>query len=202
MSIGSAALLLFLVMDPMGNVPFFIAALKNVDPARQRRVVIRELLIALAVMVLFLFAGRYGLKLLQISEPALTVAGGVLLFLIALRMVFPSNEKSMKEDVAGEPFIVPLAIPYVAGPSLLATESFLMGREPDRWPEWLLALVLAWAASAVIIYFASGMRRLLGERGLIAIERLMGMVLITVAIQMLMTGIRVAVTEAARNPPP
>lgn len=77
-----------------------------------------------------------------------------------------------------------------------------MGREPGRWPEWLASLVLAWAASATIIYFASGMRKLFGERGLIAVERLMGMVFITVSIQMLMTGVGVAVVEAAKNPPP
>lgn len=190
MTLLSAAVMLFLVMDPMGNVPFFMTALKSVEPARQRRVIVRELLIALGVMVFFLFAGRFLLQVLQISEPALTIAGGVILFLIALRMVFPSTERTMQEAVHGEPFIVPLAIPYVAGPSLLATELLLMSREPERWPRWLLALLLAWLASSVIIYFGSGMRRLLGERGLIAVERLMGMVLVTVSIQMLLTGLR------------
>jgi multiple antibiotic resistance protein len=192
MSLLSAAVLLFLVMDPMGNVPFFMTALKHVDPARQRHVVLRELLIALGVMVFFLFAGRFLLQVLQISEPALTIAGGVILFLIALRMVFPSSENSMQEEVAGEPFIVPLAIPYVAGPSLLATELLLMSQNPERWLDWLLALMLAWSVASLIIYFASRMRRLLGERGLIALERLMGMVLITVSIQMLLTGLKVA----------
>ena len=195
MSFLSAAVLLFLVMDPMGNVPFFMAALKTVEPARQRRVVVRELLIALGVMVFFLFAGRFLLQVLQISEPALTIAGGVILFLIALRMVFPSTERTMQEVVLGEPFIVPLAIPYVAGPSLLATELLLMSREPNRWPEWLLALVLVWLVSSVLIYSGSSMRRFLGERGMIAIERLMGMVLITVSIQMLLTGLRVAIDQ-------
>ena len=123
----------------------------------------------------------------------------MILFLIAIKMVFPSIEQPLREAVAGEPFIVPLAIPYVAGPSLLATELLMMSREPDRWPEWLAAVLIAWFASAVIIYFGSGMRRLLGERGLIAIERLMGMVLITVSIQMLLDGIGVAVTQAARG---
>src|SRR5262249_15079119 len=129
MSLLSAAVLLFLVMDPMGNVPFFMTALKNVDPSRQRQVVLRELLIALGVMIFFLFAGRFLLQVLEISEPALTIAGGVILLLIALRMVFPSVETSLHEKLAGEPFIVPLAIPYVAGPSLLATELLMMSRE-------------------------------------------------------------------------
>jgi multiple antibiotic resistance protein len=191
----SAAMLLFLVMDPLGNVPFFLTALRDVEPARQRLVVARELLIALGVMIAFLFVGRYVLLLLHISEPALTLAGGVILLLIALRMVFPSVERPLHEDVDGEPFVVPLAIPYVAGPSALATELLLMSREPGRWPDWLLALGLAWGAASVIIYFASGLRHLFGPKGLIAIERLMGMVLITVSIQMLLTGIRAALVD-------
>jgi multiple antibiotic resistance protein len=190
MTIVSAALLLLLVMDPLGNIPAFFVALKNVEVSRQRRIIVRELLIALAVMVFFLFAGQYLLKMLQISDPALPLAGGVILFLIALRMIFPSSEKSLQEDVDGEPFIVPLAIPYVAGPSALATELLLTSREPERWPEWLLALILAWLCSSVIIFFTSGLRRYLGAKVLVAMERLMGMVLITVAIQMLMTGIQ------------
>jgi len=189
MTLLSAAVLLFLVMDPLGNVPFFLSTLRQVDPGRVRRVIVRELLIALAVLVFFLFAGRYVLAVLQISEPALSLAGGVILLLIALRMIFPSGERSMREEVEGEPFVVPLAIPYVAGPSAFATELLLMSREPERWPVWLAALLVAWAASALIIYFGSGMRRLLGDKGLVAIERLMGMILVTVAIQMVMTGV-------------
>jgi multiple antibiotic resistance protein len=188
-TVASAALLLFFVMDPLGNVPFFLTTLQHVEPSRQRRVVVRELLIALGVLAFFLFTGQYLLQLLQISGPALTIAGGVILFLIALRMIFPSSERSLQEDVDGEPFVVPLAIPYVAGPSALATELLLMSREPGRWPEWLLALVLAWSVSSVIIYFASGLRRFLSPKGLIAIERRMGMVLIAISIQMLLTGI-------------
>lgn len=186
----SAALLLFLVMDPLGNIPMFITALKHVPPARQRRVVVRELFIALGVLVAFLFTGRYVLALLSISEPALTLAGGVILLLIALRMIFPSPETSLTESIEGEPFIVPLAIPYVAGPSALATELLLMSQQPGRWPEWLGALTLAWLASSVILLFASSMRRYLGAKGLIALERLMGMVLVTLAVQMLMSGIQ------------
>src|SRR5262245_40369019 len=134
MTITSAALLLFLVMDPLGNIPFFITALKNVDPARHRVIIVRELLIALAFLIFFLFAGRYFLQMLSISEPALRTAGGVILLLIALRMIFPAADKTLHEDVVGEPFIVPLAIPYVAGPSALATELLLMSQEPERWP--------------------------------------------------------------------
>ena len=188
MTLISVAVLMFLVMDPLGNIAFFIAALANVDPKRQRIVIIRELVIALVVLIAFLFVGRSFLQLLGISSDALTIAGGVILLLIALRMIFPDVEKPLKEHVAGEPFIVPLAIPYVAGPSAMATEMLLMNREPNRWPEWLLAIFLAWLACSVILYFASGLRRYLTDRGLIAIERLMGMILVTVAVQMLMNG--------------
>lgn len=195
MTIASAALLLFLVMDPLGNIPFFLSALKHVEPARQRRVVLRELLIALAVLIGFLFVGRHLLEILHISEPALTSAGGVILFLISLRMIFPSQENSLAEEVVGEPLVVPLAIPYVAGPSALATIILLRSQHPQRWPEWLLALILAWLVSSVILFLASSLRKILGDKGLIAIERLMGMVLITVAIQMLMNGIKVFLGE-------
>lgn len=189
MTVGSVAVLLFLVMDPLGNIPFFLAALKDVSPTRQGRVVVRELLIAYAVMVGFLFAGPFCLRVLQISEPALTIAGGVILFLIALRMVFPSPERPLHEEVDGEPFVVPLAIPYVAGPSVLAAELLLMSREPGRWGEWLVALSLAWGATAIIVVSGSRLRSYLGQKGLTALERLMGMVLVAVAIQMFLTGI-------------
>jgi multiple antibiotic resistance protein len=192
MTLLSVAVLMFLVMDPLGNIAFFIAALGGVDPKRQRLVIVRELLIALLVLILFLFAGRSFLQLLGVSADALTIAGGVILLLIALRMIFPAAEKPLKENVTGEPFIVPLAIPYVAGPSALATELLLMNREPERWPEWLLAIFLAWLASSAILYFASGLRRYLTDKGVIALERLMGMVLVTVAVQMLLTGVKQA----------
>jgi len=189
MTVFSAALLLFLVMDPFGNIPFFSAALRGVDPSRHRRIILRELLIALFVLVLFLFAGQHLLRLLQISEPALSAAGGTVLFLIAVRMIFPTRGGTIAEEVSGEPFIVPLAIPYVAGPSALAAVLLIMNRQPDRWPEWLAALLLAWLVSGLIISMSTVLARLLGAKVLIAIERLMGMLLVAIAIQMLMNGI-------------
>ncbi len=189
MTVISATLLLFLVIDPLGNIPFFLSALKAVEPARQNKIIIRELLIGLFVLVIFLFSGQYLLSLLHIEKTALTIAGGVILFLIALRMIFPNVEKPLHEEFQGEPFIVPLAIPYVAGPSALATALLLMSQEPSRWSEWLLAVFLAWLAASIIIFSASLFRKYLGEKGLIAMERLMGMVLITVSIQMLLNGI-------------
>lgn len=187
MTLISAALLLFLVMDPLGNIPLYLTALKNVEPQRRTKVILRELLIALLVMVIFLFSGQAFLSALHISEPALTVTGGVILFLIALKMIFPqdNHDKSLDE----EPFIVPLAIPYVAGPSALATLLLIMNGEPERWPDWLAALFLAWFVTGVILLCATPLAKALRNRGLIAIERLMGMVLVAIAIQMLMDGI-------------
>lgn len=189
MSLLSAALTLFLVMDPLGNIPFFLASLQGVPAHRHNRVVVRELLIAFGIMIAFMFAGGPMLSLLAISESALTLAGGIILFLIAIRMVFPPAAGSTHEEIAGEPFIVPLAIPYVAGPSVLATEMLIMKGDPSRWMEWLAALALAWAATAVILLAGNRLRSVLGPRAMIAIERLMGMILVAVSVQMFLSGL-------------
>ena len=189
MTVLTASLLLFLVMDPFGNIPLYITALKNVEPKRTRIIIIRELFVALAVLLIFLFGGQYILKFLGISEPSLTISGGIILFIIAIKMIFPHTGGQLEEKVEGEPFIVPLAIPYVAGPSAIAAILLITSREPDRWPEWVLALTLTWFISGLIIFSSSFLIKLMGKRGLIAIERLMGMILITISVQMLMTGI-------------
>ena len=189
MTIFSAIVLLFLVMDPFGNIPFFIAALKDVSLQRRKTVILRELLIALGVLILFLFTGQYILQLLGIAEPSLTIAGGIVLFLIAIRMIFPTTETTAERPLHGEPFIVPLAIPYVAGPSALSAVLFIMSRDTTRWGEWLVAIIIAWFLTAIILATANRLSVFLGERVLIAIERLMGMLLITVAVQMTMTGV-------------
>ncbi len=191
MSIVSAATLLFLVMDPLGNIPFFLTAVRGVARERRQYVIARELLIALLIMIVFLFAGRSILAGLHVSKEALTASGGVILLLIALKMIFPSPETTLEEVGHGdEPFIVPLAIPYTAGPSLLATEILLMSQEPARWPAWLAALLISWFASAVILFCSGYLERILGDRMLVALERLMGMVLVMISVQMLLTGIQ------------
>ncbi|NKF21339.1 MarC family protein [Solimonas marina] len=190
MSFISAAVLLFLVMDPLGNVPLFLSALKHVPAERQRQVILREMLFALAILIVFLLAGGHLLRLLGLSQPALTVAGGVILMLIALRMIFPSREHSLEEDSAmSEPFLVPLAIPYVAGPSALATVLLMMSREPSRWLTWIGAVLLAWGACLPIMLASTALRRVLGTRGLTAVERLMGLLLVTIAVEMMMGGV-------------
>jgi len=190
MSVLSAAVLLFLVIDPLGNVPFFLCVLKKVDEHRRRAIILREMAIAFGVLVLFLFCGQYLLLLLQISEPSLSIAGGIILFIIAIRMIFYGSEKVFDDVLKGEPLIVPLAIPSVAGPSAMATVLLFMAREPARWPEWLAALAAACLLSGTILFFSSGLIRLLGERVLVATERLMGMILTTVAVEMFLSAVR------------
>jgi multiple antibiotic resistance protein len=188
-TLTSAAILLFFVMDPLGNTPLFLTALREVPRERRRRVLLRELLVALLAMLVFLFAGRFLLRALQVSSAALTTSGGFVLLLIAIRMIFPSAERSLREPTIREPFVFPLAIPYTAGPSVLTTELLLMSREPERWPTWMLAIFLAWLASAAILFFGSGLERFLGERGLAAPERLMGMILAMLAVEMILRGV-------------
>ena len=190
LSIISAIVILFFVMDPLGNVPLYITILKDLPEARRKRIVVRESVIALGVLVFFLFVGRTFLNLLQISQPALGIADAIVLFLIAVKMVFGKSDEAFTSSPGGEPFVVPLAIPLVAGPSTMATVLLLRGREPERVFEWLLALCVAWLLSTFVLYFASTFSRLLGARVLVAIERLMGMILTAIAVQMFLNGIQ------------
>jgi small neutral amino acid transporter SnatA (MarC family) len=189
MTIASAALLLFLILDPLGNIPVFLSMLRSLPPHRQRVVLARELLIALAVLMMFLWAGKYALELMHLRQESVAIAGGIVLFLIGLRMIFPPPEGLMGELPGGEPFIVPMAIPLVAGPSGMAAVMLMGTKEPDRLGEWSLALFLAWAATAVILFSATYLYKLLGIRALIAVERLMGMLLVAISVQMLLDGV-------------
>ncbi len=194
----SAALLLFLVMDPIGNVPLFLALLKGVAPERRRLVLARELVIALVVLFAFLFGGQYLLDALDLRPESISITGGIILFLIGLKMIFPTPEGIFGESgEGGEPFIVPMAIPLIAGPSTLAT-LLLLGREdPGRTVEWSIALLIAWLASAVILFGATGLYRLLGARVLSALERLMGMLIIALAVQMTLDGVATYLARSA-----
>jgi multiple antibiotic resistance protein len=201
MDLFSAALLLFLVIDPIGNIPAFLFILQNVPPRRHRPILVRELFVALIALVLFLFLGQYVLGALQISQGSLGAAGGIILFLIALRMIFPVPKGIFGEEAeGGEPFIVPLAIPLTAGPAAMATLMLLMARQPDRWLVWLGALLVAWSVSGVILLLASRLARLLGRRTLMAIERLMGLLLTAVAVQMFIDGVAQAYRAITGGP--
>lgn len=189
MTILQAALLLFLILDPLGNIPVFLSMLRRLEPQRQRVVLARELLIALAVLMLFLWAGKYALELMHLRQEAVAIAGGIVLFLIGIRMIFPPPEGLMGEIPGGEPFIVPMAIPLVAGPSGMAAVMLMGSKEPERLGEWSLALLLAWVGTAAILFSATSLYRLLGARALTAIERLMGMLLVAISVQMLLDGL-------------
>lgn len=187
----SAALLLFLTMDPLGNIPVYLSVLESVAPERCLRVVMRELVLALLIMIGFLYVGEPVLKVLELSAESISIAGGIILFLIALKMVFPLPRAAHAEDdLDGEPFIVPLAVPLVAGPSTLAILVLLVSREPGQQQVWLMALLAAWFVSAIILAAATKLKRLLGKRGLIAMERLMGLVLVALSVQMFLDGLR------------
>jgi multiple antibiotic resistance protein len=187
----AAAVTLFLIMDPLGNIPIFLSVLSKVAPERRRRILIRELLIALAIMLLFLFTGPAILTSLGLSREAISIGGGLVLMIIAIRMIFPSRGGVMGDDGAeGEPLIVPLAIPLIAGPSVLATLVLLAETGPDRSGDWLLAMVGAWAVTAAILLLSQRLYNILGARGLKAIERLMGMILVTISVQMLLDGFK------------
>jgi multiple antibiotic resistance protein len=185
----SAALLLFLILDPLGNIPMFLSLLKPLPSKRRRWVLVRELLIALGVLFGFLWAGRYVLEAMHLRQESVSIAGGIVLFLIGLKMIFPSPEGMFGEGEGGEPFIVPMAIPLVAGPSGMAMVMLLSTQYPDRMTDWSLALTLAWLGTAIILFSATYLYQLLGKPVLVAIERLMGMLLVAISVQMLLDGI-------------
>lgn len=189
MDTWTAAITLFLIMDPLGNLPIFMSILKTIEPKRRRLVLARELAFSLVIMLGFLYSGQAVLDFLNVKQQTVSIAGGIILFLIAIRMIFPQHGNTSTDVDEQEPFLVPLAIPMVAGPSILAALILLSNQDPNRMTDWTIALVSAWAVSAAILMFSSVLHRILGERGLIAVERLMGMILIMIAIQMLLDGI-------------
>ena len=189
MDTWSAAIMLFLIMDPLGNLPIFMSVLKSIDPKRRRIVLIRELIFSLIIMSLFLFSGQSMLDFLNVRQETVSIAGGIILFLIALRMIFPQPGGVVGHAVGEEPFLVPLAIPLLAGPSILAALILLANQDPSRMMDWSIALIGAWVITAVILMFSGSFHRLLGERGLAAVERLMGMILVMISIQMFLDGV-------------
>ena len=188
----SSVFLLLLVLDPLGNMPFVLSLLRNVAKEQRSCIILRECAIAVLVMIGFLLVGDWLLLAMRLSDPALEIAGGLILFLIALRMVFPPPEKDLSEhELSSTPFIVPLAIPMIAGPSALATV-LLASRQSGDTMIWIGAIVLASAINAVFLLSSGWFARLFGKAGMEALERLMGLILTTMAVQMLISGIRIA----------
>ncbi len=185
----SMAFALFLLMDPIGNVPIFISVLKDIDPKRHQYIIFRELVIALIIIIAFDFLGDLLLEFLNVEQATLLIAGGIILFIIALKMIFPGR-RDPDVDISPdkEPFIVPLAIPLVAGPAVLAA---VILYSHEQYNEWITigAIILAWIASTIILLSASYLKKLLGWRGLVACERLMGLLLILISVQMFLNGL-------------
>jgi multiple antibiotic resistance protein len=200
MTLVTVFLTLLLIMDPFGSIPVFLSQLKHLTPGRRRLVIVRELVIALVVLALFLWFGQNVLSGLHLDQPALQISGGVILFLIALKMIFPGEISASGGDLEPppepvdalkkEPLIVPLAVPLVAGPSAMAYVILISTQYPERKLEWLAGLALAWLASVIVLLMADALSKWLGERVITAIERLMGMILTTLAIQMLLDGLK------------
>ena len=184
----AVAVTLFFVMDPLGNIPVFNAVLSRFDARARSRIVARELTIALLILLLFLFAGNPVMRFMGLTQPTLSLSGGILLFIIALRMIFP-RPLGQEEDEVVDPFIVPLAMPLVAGPSTIAILLLQSSQHPERVWEWCLALVLAWTATTAILACSPWLMKALGDRGVRALERLMGMLLVLLAVQMFLDGV-------------
>lgn len=188
--IASVAVTLFLIMDPLGNAPVINAVLARIDERRRARIVARECVIALVVLFAMLMAGNAILKFLGLSESSLNITGGVLLFIISLRMIFPGKSDPADTEQQEDPFIVPLAVPLIAGPSSIAVLLLLSSKYPERLLDWLLALFLAWLGTTVLLVASPRLLTAIGRKGARALERFMGMVLVMIAIQMLLNGIR------------
>ncbi len=190
MNLFSFAFSLFLLMDSIGNIPLYLSLLKNLNPRRQRIVILREMAIALLIIILFMYLGDGLMHFLDISDSTIQIAGGLILFIICLKMIFPSDEypnENLPEQ--REPFIVPLAVPFVAGPAVLAAV-MIYSRQEINSLVIVGAILIAWAASLVVLLAASFLKSVLGWRGLIAMERLMGLILILISVEMFLTGVR------------
>jgi len=181
--------LFWIVLDPIGNLPIFVNALKHFEPHRQRAIIVRELLIALVVMLLFLFFGQGFFILLNIEQPALEITGGVILFLIGARMLFSEPNSGTQKKLKEEPFIVPLAVPAVAGPGILATIALYGGNQQIGTLTVLLAIVLSWAATLPFLLLAPYLKKIFKENGLVVVERLSAYLVILIAVQMAIQGL-------------
>jgi MarC family membrane protein len=187
----SALVLLLLVLDPFGSLPVFISVMRQVAPERRTRVALRESALAFGVLLVFMVTGQAFLSLMRLSERSLEVAGGVILLIIAVRMIFASGGEIYAADAQGrEPLIFPLAVPLLAGPSAMATVLLLASRQPDRLLAWVGALTVAMIVSAGVLLGADRIRRWIGSSMVSAVEKLMGLVLTAIAVEMILAGLK------------
>jgi len=190
MGLFSLSFSLFLLMDSIGNVPIFLAVLKELDPKRQRWIIFRELILALGIIIAFYFLGDVLLTFLGISQEAVLISGGIILFIIGLKLVFPTSKNGFQIEGGGEPFLVPLAIPLVAGPATLAAVILYSHQAEISHFTSLGAIFIAWLASTVVLMLAIPLKKLLGTRGLSACEKLTGLLLIMISVQMVVGGLQ------------
>jgi MarC family membrane protein len=186
----SAFILLLLVLDPFGSLPVFIPIMRGVPRERRAWVAVREVGIAFAVLVAFMFLGNGFLNVMRLSERSLEVAGGVILLMVAIRMIFSHEGGVYGVPEGKEPFIFPLAVPLLAGPSAMATVLLLASRQPDRMGAWIGALACAMAVSGLVLVGCARIRRWLGDSVVSAFEKLMGLVLTAVAVEMILAGLK------------
>ncbi len=188
----STVLIMFFIMDPLGNVPIFLSVLKGVKPERRRSILIRELVISLIVLLIFFFVGKYVMSLLHLTQESISISGGLILLIIALKMIFPQKQE-LSEQSNEEPFIVPLAIPLIAGPSVFAVILLLPQTPVMTLILNLCAMLTAWGISSVILACSTNLYKILKVRGLLAMEKLMGMLLVILATQMLIDGLKMVI---------
>ena len=183
-------ILLLLVTDPFGNVPLFVTALNPVAPARRARIVVRECAIAFLLLLLFMFFGRHFLSALNLTEVSLRIGGSVILLIIAIRMIFPHPDGVLGRSEGGAPFIVPLAIPALAGPSALATVLLFSSRTTEEVMVHVAALAAVGVIWLAVFLAAERLQKLLGAQVMTAFERLMGLILTAMSVEMLLGGVR------------
>lgn len=193
MNLFFLVLTLFLIMNPIGNVINYLTLMQGIEKKRRLFVGLREMLIALLVMILFYAIGDALFSFLSFSEVALRLASGLILFLIAIKILFPQSNKPRIEPLPGEPFIFPFAVPMIAGPALLATIMLYSHLEPSK-PMMFAAILISWFATSVVLFFSSRLEKILGASGLEAIERLMAMILVLISIQRFTLGIQLFMT--------
>jgi len=183
-------ILLLLVTDPFGNVPLFVTTLRNVEPARRPRIVVRECAIAFLLLLVFMFFGRHFLAALNLTDISLRIGGSVILLLIAIRMIFPHPDGVLGKSDLSEPFIVPLAIPALAGPSALATVLLFTSRNMEEVMVHVAALALVAVIWLAVFLAAERLQKALGSAVMTAFERLMGLILTAMSVEMLLGGVR------------
>ena len=185
-SVFSIAFALFLLMDSFGNIPIYLSILKNIDKTRRQKIILREMFISLLIIIVFAFFGNSFFSFLGISTKSMHLCGGIVLFIIGLNMIFPKADQG-SFHIEGEPLIFPLSIPLVAGPAVLAAVMIYAHKEVV-YTTLLMAIFIAWLATAIILLLAGKLSALIDPRGLQAIERLMGLILIMIAIEMVLKG--------------